>query len=370
MDRLGVEEPNSHMTNNRPSVITSKLSNYSGPTSKIMDKTDQPSLLDLMGDEISRNLPHPRTREYADSIELQMKHDRKVINHNLAEERLIDQTITKKDGVPFKLCSGIRSICEKQDICLFDYLYFLKKLAFIMILLFFIYLSNFSNNVSGSYLASGDKLTGFEMMTLANINGLEGKLRFETERDDGMESVASSRFLTLIIDFTATLVLIGLITLRVRWRVYTSDYAIKLVNIDKEYRGNIEIDIRKHFGAKYGQVHEVTVIKDTGDILKYQMEVSRMSRKVGDLKAKNLIKGVENSRKLTGCLKLENNLKDKLNLEKQRIDGQKLEIGGAFTKEIYVIFEMPLHKKLLLENTIEIGEFISKAKDPKKRRFM
>lgn len=369
MDRL--EESKSDIRNDRSSVNNSKMSNYSGPTTKVLDKSNnQPTLLDLMGDEMDSHLPDPKTKAYAENIEQQMKHDRKRVDFSLGEERLKSQIILTKDGLPFKLRSGIVSICEKQDISLYDYLYFLKKLAFIMILLFFIYLSNFSNNISGSYLEKDDKLTGFEVLTLANINGLEPKSRFESERNNGMDSVASSRFLTLLIDLTATLVFIGLVTIRMRWRVYPSDYAVKLVNINKEYKGDIEKDIRKHFGDKYGQIHEVSVIKDTGDILKYQMELSRISRTIGDLKARNSLKGVENSTKLNKCVKLENNLKDKLKNETLKIDKQKIEIGGAYIKEVYIIFEMPLHKKQLLESQLEIGEFITQAKAPKKKRFM
>jgi hypothetical protein len=63
-------------------------------------------------------------------------------------------------------------------------------------------------------------------------------------------------------------------------------------------------------------------------------------------------------------------LKDKLKSETMKIDKHRLEIGGAYIKEVYVIFEMPLHKKQLLESQLEIGEFISLAKEPKKKRFM
>ena len=100
------------------------------------------------------------------------------------------------------------------------------------------------------------------------------------------------------------------------------------------------------------------------------MELSRISRTIGDLKARNALKGLEGSSKLNKCVKQENNLKDKLKRETMKLDKQKLEIGGAYIKEVYVIFEMPLNKKQLIESQLEAGEFISKVKDPKRKRFM
>lgn len=207
-------------------------------------------------------------------------------------------------------------------------------------------------------------------MTLANVNGLPVKARFKVERDEGMEDVADSRFLTLVIDLIATLLFIGLITLQIKWRVYPSDYAVKLTNINKEYKGDIEKDIRKYFEPKYGKIHEVAVIKETGDILKYQMELHRITEMIGDLKARNEHLGKSSSKKLLRAHTLESKLNDKLSKEIKRVDQAKLEIGGANIKEVYVIFEKPVDKNKLIQNPIEVSEFIDKAKDPKKKRFM
>lgn len=274
------------------------------------------------------------------------------------------ENITRKDGTDYHFFkSSVESICEKQDIHLFDYMYFLKKMAFIAILLFCTYLTNFGNNTSGEYLESMDKLTGFESMTLANINGLPVKSRFTIEKDNGMDNANSSKLITTAIDFAATLLFIGLVTLRMRWRVFASDYAVKLVNIKKDYKGDIEKDIKKCFDDKFGKVHEVAIIKDTGDILRNQMILSKLSRQVGDLKHKNQIIGVQNSNKLIKTIKKEE-------IQKHKLENLVIGNGAAPIKEIYVIFEMPIHKNKWIQNSIEMGEFISKTKDPQKKRFL
>ena len=233
-----------------------------------------------------------------------------------------------------------------------------------------IYITNFTNNVSGEYLYDEDEITGFESMTLANINGLPPKTRFESEYDMAMESVDSSRFLTLVIDIAATVVFLSWVSLQVRWRVYPSDYAIKLTNISREYKGDIEKDIKRYFEPKYGKIHEVAVVKETGDILKYQMQLYKVTQKLGDVKAKNEYLGQDSSTELRKYIKKESKLNDLLTREIKRIDSKKMEIGGAHIKEVYVIFEMPIDKNKLLQNPLEINDFIEKAKNPKKRRFM
>lgn len=207
-------------------------------------------------------------------------------------------------------------------------------------------------------------------MTLANINGLPPKIRFESEYDMAMESVDSSRFLTLIIDIAATVVFLAWVTLQVRWRVYPSDYAIKLTNINREYRGDIEKDIKRHFEQKYGKIHEIAVVKETGDILKYQMQLYKVTQKIGDTKAKDDYLGQDSSSELRKYIKKESRLNDLLTREIKRIDSKKMEIGRAYIKEVYVIFEMPIDKNKLLQNTLELSDFIEKVKNPKKRRFM
>ena len=83
-----------------------------------------------------------------------------------------------------------------------------------------------------------------------------------------MDNVNSSRFLTLAVDLIAIMVFMGMITMRIQWRIYPNDYAVKLININPNYEGDIEKDIHKAFDAKFGKIHEVAVIKDTGDVLK------------------------------------------------------------------------------------------------------
>lgn len=225
------------------------------------------------------------------------------------------------------------------------------------------YLTNLGNNTSGEYLSSNDELTGFESMTLANINGLQTKARFAIEEQNGMDEVDSSKYLTFTIDFLASLMFLGLITLRTRWRIFASDYTVKLVNINKEYKGDISSEIKKVFDTKFGKIHEVAIIKDTGDILANQMKVSQTRRKIGDLKARNLILGVNDSKKLTKYTNREAKQKSKL-------ENMIIGSGQASIKEIYVTFELPEHKKKCIENSIEIGEFITKVKDPSKKKFM
>lgn len=178
-----------------------------------------------------------------------------------------------------------------------------------------------------------------------------------------MEDAESSKLLTFMIDFIATVVFIGLISVRMRMRVFAGDYAVKLVNIRKGYKGDIKKDIEKWFDSKYGKVHEVSIVKDTGDILKKQMILSQISRKVGDLKMRNEIIGAQTSKKLLKCLKKEE-------FWKKKLEDWVIKNFGTEIKEIYVIFEMPIHKKKLIENTIEIGGFISSAKDPQKKKFL
>jgi hypothetical protein len=60
-----------------------------------------------------------------------------------------------------------------------------------------------------------------------------------------------------------------------------------LVNISKKYKGDISAEIKKVFDKKFGKIHEVAIIKGTGDILANQMKVSQTRRKIGDFKARN-----------------------------------------------------------------------------------
>jgi hypothetical protein len=58
--------------------------------------------------------------------------------------------------------------------------------------------------------------------------------------------------------------------------------------------------------------------------------------------------------------------------EKQKSKLENLIIGReqAPIKEVYITFELPEHKKKCIENNIEIGEFITKVKDPSKKKLM
>jgi len=239
-----------------------------------------------------------------------------------------------------------------------------------MSLCFWIYLTNFTNNAVGEFLESEDGITGFEYLTLANINGLPRMLRFELELDEAMEDVSSSRFLTLIIDFTATLVFIGVVTLNSRWRIFSSDFAVKLTNLNKDYKGDIEKEIKNKFEAKYGKIHEVAVINNTGNILRLQMQLGHVHELIGDTKVKNEYLGMESSQELLKLHKRESSLNEKLANEIKYIDSLKLEIGGTSIREVYIIFEMPAFKNKLIQNPVEISDFIDKVKNPSKKRFM
>ena len=112
----------------------------------------------------------------------------------LAREKLKNEIILRSDGTPHNFIrSGITSISDKQDVLLFDYLYFLKKIWFIMGVLAFIYIANFTANTWGDYLEYEDIITGFEKLTLANISGLKPMVRFDLEK-----GIFNSSFLNLI----------------------------------------------------------------------------------------------------------------------------------------------------------------------------
>lgn len=159
-----------------------------------------------------------------------------------------------------------------------------------------IYSTCLANNASGGYLEKEDKLTGFETLSLANISGLLPMERFDSTKDQQMESVDASRFFTVLMDLAATLVFMGIIILRIRWRIYPSDYAVKLTNISKDFKGDIEKEIRSKLESKFGRIHEIAVVKDTGEILSYQLQLHRVTNEIGDIKAKNEILGVNSSK--------------------------------------------------------------------------
>ena len=202
-----------------------------------------------------------------------------------------------KDETPYNWWrSGIQSIWDRQDVLLYDYLYLLKKVSFVMIVLGFVYSVNLAANISGGYLSIEDSLFGFEKTTLSNILGLYPMTRFELEKDDCMNNVDDLRLTTLIIDFVWSLIFIGIITLRTKWRIYPSDYAVKLINISKDINKNYETDIHKLFEEKIGKIHEITTIRETGEILNYQLKLLKITEKIGDIKAKDQILGKNESK--------------------------------------------------------------------------
>ncbi|CAI2380575.1 unnamed protein product [Moneuplotes crassus] len=358
------EESKSDIENNRSKMNQSALSNSDVSKTIHLDKSSNPTLIDLMGDDMSNSAQSVKDIIYRGNLEEQIRRDRTQADKEMAEKKLKEDIILKSDGSQYRFFkSSIDSICDKEDIHLKDYMQFLKKFAFIMILLFCMYLTNFGSNVSGEYLLSNDEFTGFEELSIANINGFEAMSRFDIEKENGMDQVESSKFLTGAIDFFASLMLLGMITLRERMRIFASDYSVKLVNISKDYKGDIESEIKKIFDSKFGKVHAVAVIKDTGDILCNQIKMSKISRKVGDLKARNMILGVEESKKLTKFINMET--KQKAKLERLIVSG-----GATSIKEVYVTFELPEHKKKCIEDSIEIGEFITKVRDPSKKKFI
>lgn len=162
-----------------------------------MDKSQNPTLIDLMGDDMSQSTQSIADSVYRGNLEEQLKKDRMQADQARAEENLREEMILKKDGSKYHYFkSSIESICNGQDIHLLDYMYFLKKFAFIMILLCCMYVTNFGSNTSGEYLISNDEITGFEEFSIANINGLATMARFEIEEKNGMDQVESSKFLT------------------------------------------------------------------------------------------------------------------------------------------------------------------------------
>ena len=165
-----------------------------------------------------------------------------------------------------------------------------------MIILGFVYSVNLASNISGSYLKSEDSLFGFEKTTLANILGLYPMVRFDLEKNDQMENVDTSRLSTILIDFVWSLIFIGIITLRTKWRIYPSDYAVKLVNITKDTNHCLISDIQKLFEEKFGKIHEIAVIRESGEMLNYQLKLLEITESIGDLKAKNEILGINDSK--------------------------------------------------------------------------
>ena len=186
--------------------------------------------------------------------------------------------------------------------------------------------------------------------------------------DDQMTTMDTTRLVTILIDFISSLIFIGIITLRIKWRIFPSDYAVKLTNISKEFKGDIEADIRKLFEEKFGKIHEIAVIKETGEILSYQMQLHRVSEMVGDIKAKNEILGKQDSKTLIKIYKSESNINAKLSKEIGKIDKTKMEIGKSTIKEIYIIFEMPIDKNKLINGIKEINDDVEVFKENKKSK--
>ena len=185
-----------------------------------------------------------------------------------------------------------------------------------------------------------------------------------------MENVDVSRLVTISIDFVASLIFIGIITLRIKWRIFPSDYAVKLTNISKDFNGDIESEIKRLFEEKFGKIHEIAVLKETGDILAYQMQLHKVTERIGEIKARNEILGVQDPKRLLKASKQESKINLKLSNEISRIDKSKIEIGKSYIKEIYIIFEMPIDKNKLINGIAEINDFVEKVKGNKSKKFL
>lgn len=133
----GPNESNWDLEKSKNKMNHSVMSHNSNNKTAINDKSQAPTLLDMMGDDMSQGSRYTQESHYKLGLEEEIKRDRMKADETIAYEKLKEERVLKKDGTPHKyFMSSIESICEKQDIHLLDYMYFLKKFAFIMILLF------------------------------------------------------------------------------------------------------------------------------------------------------------------------------------------------------------------------------------------
>lgn len=195
-------------------------------------------------------------------------------------------------------------------------------------------------------MESEDKLTGIETTTLANVNGMYPATTSSDQRDNGMEEVNASRLVICVFDYIASLFFLGMVVLRIRWKIFPSDYAVKVTNIDKNYKGDLEKDLSRILDSKFGRVHEVAVIKDTGDILHYQMELLKVAERIGDLKAKHEVCGVSSTSLINKLSNKESKLNEALSGLKKSLHKQHNNLVPV--KEAYVIFEKPINKNQAL----------------------
>ena len=101
-----------------------------------------------------------------------------------------------------------------------------------------------------------------------------------------MTTIDLSRLVTILIDYVSSFVFIWIITSRIKWCIFPFNYVVKLTNISKEFKEDNVSDIRKLFEEKYGKYHEITEIKEIGDILYYQIQFFDFQRWLDILKLK------------------------------------------------------------------------------------
>jgi len=66
----------------------SELSNYSGNKTVLADKTNNPTLLDLMGDEMASNAPSMKDVIYKSNLEDEIKRERQKADPAIAENKI------------------------------------------------------------------------------------------------------------------------------------------------------------------------------------------------------------------------------------------------------------------------------------------
>ena len=62
---------------------------------------------------------------------------------------------------------------------------------------------------------------------------------------------------------------------------------MQVTKIDTDYTGDFEKDLEKALDTRFGRVHEISVLRDTGNILNHQMSLIKVMEKIGDTKSKN-----------------------------------------------------------------------------------
>lgn len=136
MDNSRKKEESKSDTEDLSKANDSSLANTQNMSrTMVLEKTSHPTLNELLEDEMEDKFGRPNVVAQQDKTrDERFKHNRQRADYELAKETLKHEQILKKDGSQFNVfTSGIKSICERQDICLYDYLYFVKKFAFTMV---------------------------------------------------------------------------------------------------------------------------------------------------------------------------------------------------------------------------------------------